>query len=165
MTDTRIRARKILGARELMLVQDCAADDMNNDELAEKYEVDKHTIENFKTRKWREIAAAAKEQVDKLEGFWIARVEYRVAQLQSEAERNIALIEAIEAESEQISESIGLPAPPDTSKVVQLQTNIFRALQMAAEQTGQLPTRNNEQAQGKKYRYSVDVPADWEDAA
>lgn len=124
----RLRARRLTGARELTCIEDCATGDMSIEELADKYEVEPHTIENFKGRHRRAIAAAAAKQLDANAHLWITRKELRLATWQAEADRCIRLIEDIEAACADISESTGMPISPDTDKISRLQSNLFRAL-------------------------------------
>jgi hypothetical protein len=134
----RQRAPKLTGARELLLIEELATGDLAHAELAERFECAEHTITNFASRNSDRIAAAAQAQVAKLPAeVWIGRKEMRLAQYQAEVLRNLRLIEEMEETAAATAESLGLPGlGPDPDKIARLQTNIFRALAAAREESG-----------------------------
>jgi hypothetical protein len=158
------RGRRLYGARELMLIQDLAAGDQTYGELAERYEVAEQSINNFAHRNRHRITAAAHSQVEAMAGLWIIRKELRVATYQAEADRNLLLIDNIEAAVADISESVGTPISPDTDKITRLQANIFRALAAVAEESGQLPTRTPADDR-PRLRHVVEGLDGWDDPA
>src|ERR1044072_6122073 len=156
-TQTRQRAVKITGARKYLLIQDLAGGDRKYGDLPDEYEVEEKTIRNIASECRYEIQQAARDQADKVirSGLFYARKAVRLAMYEDEIKRNLDLIEKIQAESEAISASVGLPAPPDTDKIARLQTNMFKAAQSMAEETGQLASRQPEppRSAGVKYVY------------
>jgi hypothetical protein len=160
---TATRGRRLYGARELMLIQDLAVGDHTYSELAERYDVAEQSINNFANRNRQRIADAARGQVEALANLWITRKEMRIATYQAEADRNLLLIDNIEAAVADISESVGVPVSPDTDKITRLQTNVFRALASAAEETGQLPTRSPAENR-PRLRHVIEGLDGWEGA-
>jgi hypothetical protein len=147
-TNTRQRAPKLIGARELMLIEELAVADHSHAELAERLGVAEKTVDNFASRNRDRIAAAARDQTDKLAGLWIARKELRIAEYQSMYERDRKMIEDMEETAEAFAESADLPGlGPDVDKVVKLHGDMRSILSTVADETGQLSPRMPERPQ------------------
>jgi len=145
-----------------MLIHDLAVGDTQQADLAEKYDVgDAQVIANFAQRNKHKITEAKQDLSNRMVGLWVQRKELRVACYEAEIDRNLIMIEDIQGAVSDISQSTGIPISPDTDKIMRLQSNIFRALQSVAEETGQLPTRSPDLGNAKVVRHIIEGLENW----
>jgi hypothetical protein len=124
------------GHKKWDLIRELAAGDRSQSQLAEKYGVTSNRISSFNRQYADEIQAVRNDLENKFAGLWIAQKEKRLQEYQEDVDRlNVTLEVELDAVALRIKHN---------------------ALLRAAEEMGQLPTKQTLQVEQRTVHYQIE---------
>lgn len=126
---------KLAGLKTRKLVRELALGELNQTELAEKYDVSPSAIAHFKKRYADEIAAVAANADDEFAGLLIVQKAHRLGVLEQLLERAMTPTPKIAPSGRLVEDHAG-----NVIKEIAIDS-AARVIKQAAEEMGQLPNR------------------------
>jgi hypothetical protein len=139
-------AGRMSGHVRRQLVIDLAKGDLSNRDLSGKYDIAEDSVNHFARRNEQEIAAVRRDAADAYAGLWSAEKAMRLAELQQDVDE-LGEILVKQFEEGEVNDK--------------LLARKHKAINMIAEELGQLPTRVTAQVEGNvEYRIVGVNPTD-----